>query len=147
MGGISALDAELGFTEDEKIVEMYAAKGTGIEISEVRDRLSSALFEQLRDGSDKTIIKAVNRALIHAQSVFAKGSVTLDLDVVLHREIVLNLTLYELHMALGHEEAGREYRLKARDLFDATLEVDSGSGEDAAPVAVVNVPAPSSSWF
>ncbi len=147
MGGISALDAELGFTDDEKIVELYAAKGAEIKPSEVRDRLSASLFEQLRDGSDQTIVKAVNRALIHAQSVFAKGSGTLDLDVVLHREIVLNLTLYELHLALGHEEAGREYRIKARDLFDATLEVDLGAGEDAAPVASVNVPSLPANWF
>jgi hypothetical protein len=37
------------------------------------------------------------------------------------REIVLNLTVYEMHMALGHEEAGREYRLAAKDLIVAAF--------------------------
>ncbi len=147
MGGISALDAELGFTEDEKIVEMYKTQGRKIEIKEIRGRLSSAIFEQLRDGSDNTILRAINRALIHADTVFRKLEKTLDLDNSTYREIVLNLTLFELHLALEHPEAGREYRKKAKELLDATLEVDSGAGEEAAPVAVVNAPDPPSNWF
>jgi hypothetical protein len=49
------------------------------------------------------------------------------------REIVLAMTIYELHLALGHEEAGREYRIKAKDLIVAAFGdyPEAGSGQEA----------------
>ncbi len=146
MSDINTLDAELGFTAESEIVEMYKAKGRAIEISEIRDRLSLSLFEQLKDGSAQTILKAINRALIHANAVLGKSGDSLDLDNVVHREVVLNLTLYELHMAVGHEEAGREYRLKARDLLNSAIGDEPGNNSDV-PVGAVVCPPKNSRWF
>jgi hypothetical protein len=96
-------------------------KGSPIAPAEVASRLSGSLYEQLSDGSDDTVVRASERASIHIAAITARHGKTLDLDNTVMREIVLLMTIYELHMALGHEQAGKEYREKAKDLIIASL--------------------------
>lgn len=53
-------------------------------------------------------------------------------------------TLYELHMALGHEEAGREYRTQMKNAFLAAFgsfpDSDNSDKIEQAPAAQVVVP-------
>ena len=60
------------------------------------------------------------------------------------QEIVLMQTLYELHMALGHEEAGREFRTQMKNTFIAAFgsfpDSDNSGKVEQAPAAQVVVP-------
>lgn len=93
--------------------------GTPVTAQEVKDRLSVNLYHALCDGNDANTIKAVVRAEIYVGSVLSYLGRQLDLDDAVMREIVLMHTVYELHMALGHEEAGREYRIQAKNMIVA----------------------------
>lgn len=117
--GFDDLLEEKGSAATTKPTAYVAPSGTLIAPSEVAARLSPALYEQLSDGSDTTVVRASERAAIHVGTILARLGKVVDLDDPVTREIVLLLTVYELHMALGHEEAGREYRIKAKDLIVA----------------------------
>lgn len=93
--------------------------GTPVTAQEVKDRLSVNLYHALCDGNDANTIKAVVRAEIYVGSVLSYLGRQLNLDDAVMREIVLMHTVYELHMALGHEEAGREYRIQAKNMIVA----------------------------
>jgi len=121
----------------------YGAAGIPIAPAEIRDRLSANLYAQLSDGDDATVVRASERATVHVGAVAARLGKTLDLDETVTREIVVLFTIYELHMALGHEAAGKEYRLKAKDLIIAAYGgfPESGSAAEApSPAAAVVTP-------
>jgi hypothetical protein len=99
----------------------FAPFGEPIAVSEVSDRLSASLYEQLSEGKSENTEAAINRAVIYVGAVLRRLSVAFDLDSKVIREIVLLHTIYELHIALGHEEAGKEYRLKAKDIILAAF--------------------------
>lgn len=91
--------------------------GTAVTADEVKSRLSENLYQQLCDGDDANTLKAVSRAEIYAGSVFRRLHVTYSLDINVQREYVLCMTISELHLALGHDEAGKEYRIRAKDMI------------------------------
>lgn len=93
--------------------------GTPVTADEVAQRLSRNLYVQLSDGDDRTVLDATSRAEVYIGTVLGYLGRTLDLDDRVMREIVLMQTVYELHMALGHEEAGREYRIQAKNTIVA----------------------------
>jgi hypothetical protein len=95
--------------------------GVPISPDEVRSRLSVQLYDQLSDGADESVVRASERAVIHVSAIFGRLGQALDLDQPVAREVALLFTVYELHMALGNEEAGREYRIKAKDLIVSSL--------------------------
>ncbi len=97
----------------------FAPFGSPLTPDEVSQRLSMALYEQLSEGKDEVTEAAIERAMIYVGAVLRRLSVAFDLDVSIIREVVLIHTIYELHIALGHEEAGREYRQKASDIIKA----------------------------
>ena len=121
----------------------FAPFGAPIGAAELRERLSRNLYDQLSEKSDDTAMKAVSRAEIYVGAVLRYLGVALDLDAPVIREIVLMQTIYELHMALGHEEAGREYRTQAKNTIVAAFgsfpDSDSAAPE-RAPAAAVAVP-------
>jgi len=134
---------EKGSAVTEQVSTAYApASGTPITPAEVSGRLSPALYAQLSEGSESTVIRASERAGIHVGTILSRLGRETDLDDPVTREIVLLFTVYELHMALGHEEAGREYRLKAKDLivsgFGSFPEAEKQ--ESGSPVGAVTVP-------
>lgn len=96
-----------------------AVIGTPITANEVQARLSSRLYDQLSEGSSDTVVRASERAVLHVAAIFGRLGLALNLDDPVGREIATLFTIYELHLALGNEEAGREYRLKAKDLIIA----------------------------
>lgn len=93
--------------------------GKEIEVAEVAACLSGNLYLQLSDGTDDSVKAAVSRAEVYIGTVLSYLGVRLDLDDRIVRQIVLMQTIYELHMALGHEEAGREYRIQAKNTIIA----------------------------
>ncbi|MDR1836400.1 MAG: hypothetical protein LBQ89_01960 [Treponema sp.] len=95
----------------------FAPFGEPVTPEEVASRLSKNLYAQLADGSDDTVRDAITRAQIYVGSVLRRLRVPFSLDDKTVREVVLIHTIYELHIALGHEEAGREYRMRARDII------------------------------
>lgn len=97
-----------------------AVVGPAITVAEVKDRLSARLYEQLSDGSDGVVSKAIQRALARGSAIYARLGRVLNLDVSIDREVTILLTIYELHLSLGNAEAGREYRIHAKDLIVAT---------------------------
>ena len=120
----------------------FAPLGSPVTADEIRARLSESLYEQLSEGKDETVMQAVNRAMIYIGAVLRRFDEPYNLDDKIVRELVLIHTIYELHIALGHEEAGREYRMKARDIIlarygsypDAEKESDTGPADGAIRV-------------
>lgn len=97
----------------------FAPFGTPITAQEVKDRLSESLYRTLSDDDDAVTLRAVQRAQVYVGSVLSYLGKTLNLDDKVVREIVLMHTIYEMHIALGHEEAGREYRIQAKNMIIA----------------------------
>ncbi len=97
----------------------FSPFGTAVTKDDVAECLSQNLYTQLSERSDKFVLDAVNRAEIYIGAVLSYLHVKFDLDDKLVRQIVLMQSIYELHMALGHEEAGREYRIQAKNTIIA----------------------------
>jgi hypothetical protein len=120
----------------------FSPFGEPVTPEEVAQRLSRNLYAQLADGEDDTVRDAITRAQIYVGSVLRRLHVPFNLDDKVVREVVLIHTVYELHIALGHEEAGKEYRVKAKDIIRAAWgdfpEADSAPEKGA--VAAVAVP-------
>lgn len=112
----------------------FAPFGTPITAQEVKDRLSESLYRTLSDDDDAVTLRAVERAQVYVGSVLSYLGKNLNLDDKVVREIVLMHTIYELHIALGHEEAGREYRIQAKNMIIAAYGSfpDSDSQQTAA---------------
>lgn len=89
----------------------------GVLVSEVQARLSHNLYQQLSDGSEEFVLEAMKRAKVDLCSVLDWLNVSLVLDVPVQREAFLHLTVYQLHLALGHEDEGTEYRAMAKSLI------------------------------
>ena len=117
--------------ENQRVI--FEPFGTAVTADEIRARLSTSLYKQLSENSDDTVLRAVNRAEIRASAIFRYLSVPFNLDDTTQREIVLILSIYELHIALGHEEAGREYRILARDMIIAAYGKYPDSEDDSTP--------------
>jgi hypothetical protein len=119
----------------------FAPFGEPVVPEEVRERLSGNLYIQLSENDDETTSAAIRRAEIYTGAVLRRLDVPFSLDNEIVREVVLINTVYELHIALGHEEAGREYRLKAKDIILAAWggypDTDNPVTEKAAAAAVV----------
>lgn len=109
---------------------------------EVAARLSKNLYDQLSEKSDDTVREAINRAGIYIGAVCRRLNVPFNLDDNIVREVILIHTIYELHIALGHEEAGKEYRVKARDIIRAAWGdyPEADSAPEKASAAAVAVP-------
>lgn len=118
---ITDIPVQTATGQTENPTTMFEPFGTAITADEIRARLSTSLYKQLSESSDDTTLRAVQRAQIRAGAIFRYLAVQFDLDNKVVREIVLLYTVYELHIALGHEEAGREYRILAKDLIIAAF--------------------------
>ncbi len=112
--GIDNIPAE---KKDE--TSAFSPLGKTVTPEEVAERLSQNLYDQLSEKSEETVLSAISRASIYVGAVLRRLGVPFSLDDNIVREVVLIHTVYELHIALGHEEAGREYRIKARDIIRA----------------------------
>jgi len=121
MDGLGCFKKSLGDIPVEKreTAVAFSPFGEPVTPEEVAARLSQNLYTQLSDGSDDTVRDAISRAGIYVGTVLRRLNVPYDLDDKVVREVVLIHTIYELHIALGHEEAGKEYRIKARDIIRA----------------------------
>jgi hypothetical protein len=121
---------------------VFAVFGNPVMPNEVADRLSSNLYAQLADGTDETVREAITRAGIYVGAVLRRLNVPYNLDDKIVREVVLIHTVYELHIALGHEDAGKEYRVKARDIIRAAWGdfPESESAPEKSPACAVSLP-------
>lgn len=122
----------------------FAPFGTPITAQEVKDRLSESLYRTLSDDDDAVTLRAVERAQVYVGSVLSYLGKTLNLDDKVVREIVLMHTIYEMHIALGHEEAGREYRIQAKNMIIAAYgsfpDSDSQQPPSESGGAVITAP-------
>lgn len=121
-------------TMPSKMVQ-FAPFGNPVTAGEVQNRLSASLYKQLSEDSHNTTVRAIERAQVSSGAIFHNLNVAFDLDNQIVREIVLILTVYEMHIALGHEEAGREYRIQAKNIITAAFGRYPDS-EDSAPAAI-----------
>lgn len=128
-------------TSQDSNVE-FAPFGTPIIAAEIQERLSASLYKQLSEASDDTTLRAVARAQVQSGAIFRCLNVPFLLDNTVVREIVLILTVYELHIALGHEEAGREYRIQAKNLIIAAYGKFPDTETETASVPAVAVHTP-----
>jgi len=103
--------------EKPPLAAAFSPFGEPVTPEEVAMRLSKNLYGQLSEESDDHVLSAIGRAELYVGAVMRRFNATYDLDDKIIREVVLIHTIYELHIALGHEEAGREYRTKARDII------------------------------
>jgi len=135
--------------EKPQATAAFAPFGEPVTPEEVAERLSRNLYAQLADGSDDTVREAISRASIYTGAVLRRLRVPFDLDDTVVREVVLIHAIYELHIALGHEEAGKEYRIKARDIIRAAWgdfpEADSAP-EKGTAAAVAAPPKRKGPW-
>lgn len=125
----------------------------GVFPSEVAARLSHNLYEQLSDGSEDFVIEALKRARIELGSVLEWLAVQVNLDVPAQREALLNLAIYHLHLALGHEDEGAEFRNMAKVLisnaygsYPSSTEGSSNSATAGVVVAPPSNPRSSATW-
>ena len=127
----------------------FTPLGEPVTPEEVAARLSRNLYDQLSEKSDDTVRDAIARASIYVGAVLRRLRVPFNLDDKVVREVVLIHTIYELHIALGHEEAGKEYRVKARDIIRAAWgdfpEAESAP-ENGAAAAVATPPKRKDGW-
>lgn len=127
---------------DDVIFEPF---GKAITVDEVAKRLSHNLYIQLSEDSDTFVLNAVSRAQIYIGTVLSYLGVKINLDDSVQREIVLMQSIYELHMALGHEEAGREYRIQAKNTiisaFGSFPDSDTQNVSKTATVTIIKPPA------
>lgn len=93
--------------------------GNPIAIEEIKKRLAYNEYIQLSENDDQTVLDAIDRAIIYVSSIIKRFNLSFTLDDIYIREVVLILSIYELHIALGHEEAGRDYYNKAKSLIKA----------------------------
>jgi hypothetical protein len=123
---------------------VFTPFGTPVTVNEVRNRLGRNLYDQLSEKSGDTVTNAISRAVIYVGAILHYLNIRLDLDVPVIREIVLIQTVYELHIALGHEEAGREYRIQAKNTIVAAFgsfpDSDTAAPERPAVAAVALPP-------
>jgi hypothetical protein len=135
--------------EKPQAAAAFAPFGEPVTPEEIAERLSRNLYAQLADGSDDAVRDAITRAGIYIGAVLRRLGVPFDLDDKVVREVVLIHTVYELHIALGHEEAGKEYRVKARDIIRAAWgdfpEADSAP-EKSVAAAVATPPKRKGCW-
>jgi hypothetical protein len=122
----------------------FSPFGEPVTPEEVAERLSKNLYGQLSEKSDDTARGAISRAGIYIGAVLRRLNVPYNLDDKVVREVVLIHAIYELHIALGHEEAGKEYRVKARDIIRAAWGdfPESDSSPEKSAAAAVAVPKP-----
>lgn len=137
--GIDGIPAETTRKEAD-----FSPFGTAVTKDDVAECLSQNLYTQLSERSDKFVLDAVNRAETYIGAVLSYLHVKFDLDDRLVRQIVLMQSIYELHMALGHEEAGREYRIQAKNTIIAAYgsfpDTDNADTVPHAPAASVARP-------
>lgn len=116
----------------------------GVFPSEVAARLSHNLYEQLSDGSEDFVLEALKRARIELGTVLEWLAVQVNLDVPAQREALLNLAIYHLHLALGHEDEGAEFRNMAKVLisnaYGSYPSNSEGSNNSATAGVVVSPP-------
>ena len=139
MDGLGIADVPV---EKPESAGAFAPFGEEITPEEVAERLSANLYAQLADGSDGTVCNAITRAGIYIGAVLRRFNVPYNLDDKIVREVVLIHAVYELHIALGHEEAGKEYRIKARDIIRAAWGdfPEAGSAPERGAAAAVATP-------
>lgn len=118
--------------------------GQTITAEEVSKRLSDNLYRQLSDDSETFVLDAISRAEVYIGTLLKWKNISFNLDNQTIREIVLMQTLYELHMALGHEEAGREFRTQMKNTFIAAFGSfpDSDNTTKAEQASAAQVVAP-----
>jgi hypothetical protein len=117
---------------------MESSKGILVEEMPVRtEEVAGRLYDQLSKKDDETTARAIGRAEIYVGVLLRYKGETLNLDDKIARELVLMRAVYELHIALGHEEAGREYRFLMKNTFIAAY----GSFPDADDTAAPALPA------
>lgn len=138
---LSEIDQLTNGTIKESIT--FAPFGSSIAADEVAARLSESLYEQLSDGKAEVTEAAIQRALIYVGAVLRRLSVAFDLDSTVIREVVLIHTIYELHIALGHEEAGREYRIKAKEIILAAFGDYPDAEKTTVPIPIASITKPS----
>ena len=131
----------MGIPVEKPQADAFTPFGEPVTPQEVAARLSQNLYAQLSEQSDDTVRDAITRAGIYIGAVLRRLDVPYNLDDQVVREVVLIHTIYELHIALGHEEAGKEYRVKAKDIIRAAWgdfpEADSGPEKSAAAAVAV----------
>jgi hypothetical protein len=136
------LDPRKSVAVTEQLSVAYTAIGSPITAAEISSRIAPSLYAQLSNGDESTVTRAAERASTQVSIVAGRLGRVLNLDDRAMREIVLLMTIYELHMALGNEEAGREYRIRAKDLIVAAFGdyPEAGSSQEAKiPAGAVKV--------
>jgi hypothetical protein len=127
--------------EKPELAGAFAPFGEPVTPEEAAERLSKNLYAQLSEKSEEAVLEAISRACIYAGAALSRLSAPFDLDNKIVREVVLIHTVYELHTALGHEEAGKEYRVKAKDIIRAAWgdfpEAESAPERSAAAAVAV----------
>lgn len=113
------LDPALSFTTRNEAVAPSVV-GTPVTAAEISARLIAHNYDQLTDGVQAVTERAISTAQIHAAAIMARLGRPLDLGTPVDREVVVLFAIWELYLRVGHEAAGREYRIKARDLVIAT---------------------------
>jgi hypothetical protein len=131
-------------SQTQQTLVTFTPFGTPVTPDEVRGRLSQNLYAQLADSSnaetaDATVARAIDRAEIYIGTILKYLGAAFNLDSGTVREIVLMQTLYELHLALGHGEVGKEYRMQAKNTIIAAFGSfpDTDSAAQSAPKAAL----------
>jgi hypothetical protein len=105
--------------EGKPLATTYQVVGAPVSAADIRNKLIPHLYNDLSGGDDAAVERAIGSAQIHIGTVFARLGRPLNLDLPIDREVLVRWTCYEMFLRVGHEAAGREYRISAKDLVIA----------------------------
>ena len=121
--------------------------GTPVTYQDIESRLESNLYTALSDRDDDSVQNRIDSAQIYVGAILRNFNVSFDLDNAVIRELVILNTIYEMHISHGHEEAGKEYRYRAKDIVLVTwgdYKDNDNKEVNAVQSATVVTPRPSS---
>jgi hypothetical protein len=93
--------------------------GTPITASELKTKITDHTYAMLTDADDDNGSRAIESAEVQAGAIMAKFGRPLDRDNQVDRDVIILLAIWELFLRVGQAGAGREYRIKAKDLIIA----------------------------
>lgn len=106
----------------------------------VKTALSAKLYDELTDGDDTVTDRCIEAGTLRAEGLFSVVKVTLDPEHPLHREIIRNLTIYEMFAFNGDSKGGKEYLTAATDLVSVNYGNVEAIQKSYAPIGAIKAP-------
>lgn len=109
-------------------------------INQVKAALSAKLYDELTNGDDSITTHCIEAGTLRAQSLFAVVREVLDPTKAIHRQIVRNLTIYELFAFSGDSSGGKEFLEAATDMVSSNFGNLEAIEKNPPPTGAIRLP-------